>query len=65
MCAANPEKFAFMADEAMASIPSFKVDYTLSHYQKFLKILTEKAVLLNKKGNSFINFVNHIYQLKK
>ncbi|XP_065066009.1 uncharacterized protein LOC135691933 [Rhopilema esculentum] len=53
MCAANPEQFAFMADEAMSSIPSFKVDYTLPHYQKFMKILTDKAMLLNKKENQF------------
>ena len=48
MAASNPEHYPFMADEAMESIPEFKIAYTLPAYLQFQESLAKKANRLSQ-----------------
>ncbi|XP_053327869.1 uncharacterized protein LOC128502159 [Spea bombifrons] len=49
LAAGAPELTAFMADEAVESIPGLSpVQYTLKHYLRFLELLRQKAEALSK-----------------
>ncbi|XP_066917325.1 uncharacterized protein [Clytia hemisphaerica] len=47
LTAYKPEKYAFMADEAVQSVLSGKIDYTLKYYLKFLDEVRLKAKQLS------------------
>lgn len=47
-----PEKYAFMADEAVSSVLSGKIDYTMKYYLTFLDKITKKAKELSKKDTN-------------
>ncbi|XP_063285108.1 uncharacterized protein LOC134571007 [Pelobates fuscus] len=49
LAAGSPELTAFMADEAVESIPGLvPIQYTLKHYLRFLEALCQKATTLGK-----------------
>ena len=50
LAAGAPETYAFMADEALASVPGSKMEYTLKQYLQFRQALIDKAKSLNKIG---------------
>ncbi|XP_068102506.1 uncharacterized protein [Hyperolius riggenbachi] len=51
LCAGAPDLVAFMADEAVESVPGLTpVQYNLKHYQRFLQELQKKADSLSAGG---------------
>lgn len=49
LAAGAPEQAAFMADEAVESIPSLKpIQYTVKHYSLYLQRVKERTQALNK-----------------
>ncbi|XP_012825517.2 uncharacterized protein LOC100145131 isoform X1 [Xenopus tropicalis] len=53
LAAGAPELTAFMADEAVESIPGLTpVQYTLKHYLRYLEELRKKAAALSTEGSS-------------
>ena len=51
MCAAAPEVAAFMADEAVLSVPDLgKLDYTQKHYLAYASKIQDKAKQLTTLG---------------
>jgi len=61
MAASNPEYYPFMADEAMESIPQFKIAYTLPAYLQFQESLAKKANRLSQ--GSDIDWTPHKVEL--
>ncbi|KAJ8399820.1 hypothetical protein AAFF_G00405500 [Aldrovandia affinis] len=52
LAAGAPEQAAFMADEAVESIPSLKpIQYTAKHYSLYLQRVEERTQALNKVDN--------------
>ncbi|KAG8433390.1 hypothetical protein GDO86_017608 [Hymenochirus boettgeri] len=52
LAAGAPELVAFMADEAVESVPGLKpVQYTLKHYLVFLEKLQKKATVLSEASS--------------
>ena len=54
MTAYKPEKYAFMADEAVNEVLKGKIDYTLKYYMKYLDEVKLKAQFLTQEGWLFI-----------
>lgn len=48
----KPGMYCFMADEAVVSVLSGKIDYTLKYYHQFLEKVRDKATELSKKDEN-------------
>ncbi|KAG0220634.1 hypothetical protein B0O80DRAFT_303158 [Mortierella sp. GBAus27b] len=56
LCAGEPSKVPFMADETMDSVPGLgTIAYTIPYYIKFATKVIEKAAQLQAKGSIIVN----------
>ncbi|KAM5152456.1 uncharacterized protein ACMZJ9_010616 [Mantella aurantiaca] len=64
LCAGSPESAAFMADEAVESVPGLvPIQYNLKHYLKFLEEIRKKAETLNAESEEVQNWTPHRVEL--